>query len=444
MHKPGITAATWARHGTNAAWLSVLALGACARAPLVSVDETPEAPATPVVAIEAEPPMRGPRVLGTTEQREALGPKLDGVWAYEREVWDIAGGHARVYQPLHTDIVVGRELEAVAPCMFVAREGDTQVGTYIASRSQWTGGALGGVARQASSEGVLTICEGGEVYELEGEQCTGWRFNTKSVRFDPLPTPCTYDREREILRSGAEDIPVPKSDVMGSRPAGAAQWAPNLASACGRFGEDPGCTSAQLQLLRDTYWEQDDGSCAGSDLQIDVDSLFEGVTLVGPLGCSALPGSGEPLYMPGEGVVARVTATPARPGATSPLVLVFENTSTQTRFLRLPTWDWRIVISEGGEEVELGSCDAFGLGYIGPLTEQAEFRLDAGGSLTLHTTWITVGPVRKGESCEMKALAPKSYKLEVQMDEDDPAATLTATARVEGKRICDPCPDPWR
>lgn len=449
--------------GRIGVWISssVLLLTACARVPATATDASSSATAPSSSEInQPEPPRKGPSVLGDTDERATALAGLAGIWAYEGEVWQIKAERAQAYRPRDHDIQIERRIEMIAPCMFVVHEGEALLGPYVVDHRgpTWTRWTRGGVAAfRLSQRDESAVCRGEQVYLFEDDRCEAWRFDLGSRSFESGPS-C-----RLVVAASAPEHESPERsiDLVGpvgqlletivvggwgitDGPTGSARSVPNLASGCANFDPDSfGCTVAQAQLLRDDYWASEDGHCSGSNLRIDLEVLFASKSVYGPRGCSIEPLPGEPLFAAEPGVVAIHTQAVVQPGAAISLEFVFENTATQPRFVRLPTQAWDFRATRAGKPIELGGCHRYSILGIGPPTSAAEFRLEPGGRLTLVAPWIAIGPVKRGEQCRVAPLPAKRHELSLTLVEDQPGAALTASVSVEGKKTCDPCPDPW-
>jgi hypothetical protein len=231
---------------------TVVALAGCTRLP------------TNVEASESEPRPPGPTFVGDAEQAAAALAALGGVWAFESEVWHIEGARATVYRRRHQDIVVERQIEMIAPCMFVAREGEALLGPYVVQhqrgtiRTSWT---RHGVAKfDPPGQAELVVCCAPEVFFVGTEHCNVWRFDGESESFEVIATcednvryqDAETPPERTLDIWGPTEnahVPVPGWEILAG-PSGSAKSAPDLASACERFSADElGCTEAQAKLL---------------------------------------------------------------------------------------------------------------------------------------------------------------------------------------------------
>jgi hypothetical protein len=217
-----------------------------------------------VEASESEPRPREPAFVGDAEQAAAALAGLAGVWAFEGEVWHIEGERATVYRRRHQDIVVERQIEMIAPCMFVAREGEALLGPYVVQHQRDTSWTRHGVAKsEPPGQAELVVCCAPQVYFVGAEQCEVWRFDDSSQRFEAVGTcednvsyapdgdPETPPERTLDVWGPPEDshVTVPGWELLPG-PSGSAKAAPDLASACERLSDDMlGCTEAQAKLL---------------------------------------------------------------------------------------------------------------------------------------------------------------------------------------------------
>jgi hypothetical protein len=218
-------------------------------------------------ASDSEPRPQGPAFVGNADHAALALAGLAGIWAFEGEIWQIEGSRAQVYRRRHqnTEIFVERQIEMIAPCMFVAHEGEALLGPYVVHHLRDTSWAREGVAKfEAPEQAELAVCGGTLVHLVGAERCDVWRFDLESRTFEAIATcednvwyapdgnPDTPPERTLDVYGPTEDLhtTVPGWEILAG-PSGSAKSAPNLASACERLEADVlGCTEAQAKLLR--------------------------------------------------------------------------------------------------------------------------------------------------------------------------------------------------
>jgi hypothetical protein len=194
---------------TAAARLStiVFALLACAQVPAIVDDRDEGQP--PGASASLDLPTSPVWAVGEASERATVVVALAGIWGFAGEVWQIDGERAQVYLPRDHDIIVELEIEVIAPCMFVAHQGDALLGPFVVDhRGRETSWTRDGTASfRLRQRDTYAVCRGSEVFLLGDETCEAWRFDLDSGSFDAGPAPRSDRRGRRVAHRRAQVRP---------------------------------------------------------------------------------------------------------------------------------------------------------------------------------------------------------------------------------------------